>query len=80
MAFYRPFVVGWQDRVANFLDNVQRQDRGVFNIVEHCWTLFEHSSLVYTPTIHKKKAARAESSLPSKGRSGLYVMSTHTGS
>ena len=42
MDFYRPFVVGWQDRVANFLDNVQRQNRGVLNTVEQCWTLLRH--------------------------------------
>ena len=36
MDFYRPFVVGWQNRVANFLDNVQRQNREVLNTVEQC--------------------------------------------
>ena len=42
MDFYRPFVVGWQNRVANFLDNVQRQNREVLNTVEQCWTLLRH--------------------------------------
>ena len=45
MDFYRPFVVGWQDRVANFLENVQRQNRGVLNTVEQCWTLLRHCAL-----------------------------------
>ena len=39
MAFYRPFVVGWQDRVASSWNNVQRQGRGVLNIVQHSWAM-----------------------------------------
>ena len=45
MDFYRPFVIGWQNRVANFLDNVQRQNREVLNTVEQCWTLLRHCAL-----------------------------------